>query len=124
MDASRTLHVVMRHYGGLSKGDVLNMFSSQNINDVKTYATGWLSLKNLRVRKTWVPFSNRYVLLFPFPTRLFKNGGGTYMSIEQMRATIANVYNGEKWKTKVSKMSDGQVIAIYGRFLDKKMLKR
>lgn len=45
------------------------------------------------------------------------------MSIEQMRQAIEKVYEGEKWKEKVSKMQDKQVLAIYRRFLDKKMIK-
>jgi hypothetical protein len=38
------------------------------------------------------------------------------MSVEQMKAAILWVYPG--WYTKVSKMSDGQVLAIYTRMLN------
>lgn len=39
------------------------------------------------------------------------------MEVSQMRAKIIKVYPGERWRNKVSKMSDDQVIAIYHRFL-------
>lgn len=42
------------------------------------------------------------------------------MSIEQMRSKVKEAYQGDKWKQKVSKMSDNQVLAIYRRFLDSK----
>lgn len=32
---------------------------------------------------------------------------------EQKRAYLASLYPGPKWKRRVEKMSDGQVIAIY-----------
>ena len=35
------------------------------------------------------------------------------MSIEQMRAEVANLYPGESWKRRVLNMSDAQVFAIY-----------
>lgn len=50
-------------------------------------------------------------------------GGRVRMSVEQMRTAIAKVYPGEKWKTKVSYMKDGQVIAVYNKFLEDKKLK-
>ena len=46
------------------------------------------------------------------------------MSVEQMRKSIEQVYPGGRWKDKVSKMKDGQVIAIYTKFLEKKLLKK
>jgi len=39
------------------------------------------------------------------------------MPIDQMRAAIAEVYSGNKWKRKVEKMYDDQVIAVYNSFL-------
>jgi hypothetical protein len=39
------------------------------------------------------------------------------MSIDQMRKAIVEVYPGERWEAKVDKMSDGQIIAIYHKFL-------
>lgn len=45
------------------------------------------------------------------------------MSLDQMRSTLATAYSGEKWKRKVSAMSDGQVIAVYYKFLAEKKFK-
>lgn len=45
------------------------------------------------------------------------------MSIQQMRKAIEDVYQGESWKHKVSRMSDNQIIAIYHKFLTSKKLK-
>ena len=45
------------------------------------------------------------------------------MSIEQMRRAIQLVYPGEKWKKRVSRMSDDQIIAIYHKFVDSKKIK-
>jgi hypothetical protein len=44
------------------------------------------------------------------------------MSVEQMRISVEKAYPGEKWKKKVARMSDAQVIAIYYKFLDGKKL--
>ena len=41
------------------------------------------------------------------------------MSVEQMRAFIAKEYDGQRWKDKVFRMSDGQVIAVYYSLLKK-----
>ena len=38
------------------------------------------------------------------------------MYIEYMRKSISKIYPGEKWKHKVSSMSDYQVMAIYDSF--------
>lgn len=35
------------------------------------------------------------------------------MSIEQMRAEVANLYSGEAWKRRVHNMPDAQILAIY-----------
>ena len=35
------------------------------------------------------------------------------MTIYQMRAAIASVYSGEKWKKRVHNMPEDQIIAIY-----------
>lgn len=45
------------------------------------------------------------------------------MSTELMREAIKKVYPGEKWKKKVEKMSDNQVIAIYYKMLNSRELK-
>ena len=37
------------------------------------------------------------------------------MTIEQMRAEVAALYTGPKWKEKVARMPDGQILAIYNR---------
>lgn len=44
------------------------------------------------------------------------------MSIELMRKAIEKVYPNETWKKKVSKMSNGQILAIYNRMLENKQL--
>lgn len=35
------------------------------------------------------------------------------MNIEQKRGEVLKAYSGEKWKSKVLAMSDGQVLAVY-----------
>ena len=40
------------------------------------------------------------------------------MTVEYMRDAIAGVYSGNKWKKKVAKMDDNQVIAVYHSFLN------
>ena len=35
------------------------------------------------------------------------------MTIEQMRAEVAKLYHGQKWKERVASMSDKQILAIY-----------
>ena len=37
------------------------------------------------------------------------------MTIEQMRAEVAALYTGPKWKEKVAKMPEEQILAIYNR---------
>lgn len=37
------------------------------------------------------------------------------MTMEQMRAEVAALYTGPKWKEKVARMPDGQILAIYNR---------
>lgn len=39
------------------------------------------------------------------------------MSIAIMRAKIEDCYHAEKWRDKVKKMSDNQVVAVYNKFL-------
>ena len=39
------------------------------------------------------------------------------MTNDQMREKVAEAYNGEKWKQKVRRMPDDQIVAIYYRFL-------
>ena len=42
------------------------------------------------------------------------------MTIEQMRAEVAKLYHGQKWKERVASMSDKQILAIYnGQILHK-----
>lgn len=38
------------------------------------------------------------------------------MTINQMREAVAQAYSGRKWKTKVARMDDGQILAIYQDF--------
>jgi len=45
------------------------------------------------------------------------------MSLDQMRNTLLTVYPGERWKRKVSTMADGQVIAMYYKFLAERKFK-
>lgn len=35
------------------------------------------------------------------------------MTIEQMRAVLAEKYPSEKWRDKVARMSDSQIVAVY-----------
>ena len=44
------------------------------------------------------------------------------MSIDFMRRAIADVYPGDEWKDKVAKMWEGQVVAVYHRFLKEGIL--
>lgn len=37
------------------------------------------------------------------------------MTMEQMRAEVAALYTGPKWKEKVARMPDRQILAIYNR---------
>lgn len=37
------------------------------------------------------------------------------MSVEQMRGEIALVYAGDKWRSRVARMSENQVMAVYYR---------
>jgi hypothetical protein len=57
------------------------------------------------------------VFLFIYP-----NQGDRTMSIELMRKAIEKVYPNETWKKKVSKMTNGQILAIYNRMLENKQL--
>lgn len=41
------------------------------------------------------------------------------MTVNQMRDAISKVYSGRKWKVKVARMDDGQVLAIYQDFMRK-----
>lgn len=43
------------------------------------------------------------------------------MTVEQMRDKISEVYSGWGWKTKVARMYDDQVIAVYHNFLERGM---
>lgn len=46
------------------------------------------------------------------------------MSVEAMRAVLKKQYNGaSKWITRVSSMSDNQVVAVYYRMLNSGQLK-
>ena len=40
------------------------------------------------------------------------------MDIGRMRVEVTNTYPGKKWREKVRKMSDGQVTALFYRFLN------
>lgn len=39
------------------------------------------------------------------------------MTVLQMKNQISKVYDGQKWKDRVQRMSDNQVIAVYNSFL-------
>lgn len=45
------------------------------------------------------------------------------MSIEQMRAAVISVYPGKKWKERVDRMPDAQVVAIYKSFVQEGKIK-
>ena len=49
--------------------------------------------------------------------------GDDLVSVEQMREAVINVYLSDKWKKKVSKMKDAQIIAVYHAFLNSKKIK-
>ena len=38
------------------------------------------------------------------------------MSIQEIRNIVTSVYKGERWRIKVLRMSDNQVLAVYHRF--------
>ena len=44
------------------------------------------------------------------------------MSIEQMKEEIKKVYPKETWESKIERMTDKQIIAIYHRFLEEKLI--
>lgn len=44
------------------------------------------------------------------------------MSVDLMRDAILKVYDGQKWKDKVARMSDNQIIAVYYKFLNNNQL--
>lgn len=46
------------------------------------------------------------------------------MTVNQMREAISKVYSGRKWKSKVARMDDGQVLAIYQDFMRKGLFDR
>jgi len=46
------------------------------------------------------------------------------MSVEQMRDAIIKVYPNDTWETKVRRMTDRQIIAIYHRFLEEKLIQK
>ena len=39
------------------------------------------------------------------------------MSVQQMRKYVSDAYPGDRWKAKVKKMSDNQIIAVYHRII-------
>lgn len=43
--------------------------------------------------------------------------GISKMTNDQMREKVAAAYDGDKWKQKVRRMPDDQIVAIYYRFL-------
>jgi hypothetical protein len=45
------------------------------------------------------------------------------MSVQQMRVEITKVYKGERWRLKVLRMTDNQVIAVYHRFVKDGLIK-
>ena len=40
------------------------------------------------------------------------------MTVQQMRLFVAALYPSQKWKDRVAKMSDNQIIAIYRRRIE------
>lgn len=40
------------------------------------------------------------------------------MTVEEMRYAISKVYPGDKWRNKVAKMPDNQIVALYCKFLE------
>lgn len=45
-------------------------------------------------------------------------GTEVYMTDAQKRQYVYNLYDGPKWKKRVEKMSDDQIVAIYLKHLD------
>lgn len=45
------------------------------------------------------------------------------MTVDQMRIRLFSAYSGDKWKKKIEKMPDNQVIAIYKRLESQGKLK-
>lgn len=45
------------------------------------------------------------------------------MQLYQMRERVSQVYSGPGWKRQVEKMSDGQVIVLYYKFLKEGKIK-
>lgn len=45
------------------------------------------------------------------------------MTTEQMRSAVANAYTSLKWRNKVIKMSDAQVVAIFKRLREQGKIK-
>lgn len=39
------------------------------------------------------------------------------MTVEQMRTEVSKAYSSSSWKKKVSAMPDGQILALYFKFL-------
>lgn len=46
------------------------------------------------------------------------------MTVEQMRDKIAEVYGSFKWKDRVARMYDDQVIAVYYNFVERGMFEK
>jgi len=46
------------------------------------------------------------------------------MTVEQMRSEIEKYYNTRTWKTKVKKMPEKQVIAVYHEFMERALEKK
>lgn len=46
------------------------------------------------------------------------------MTVERMREEVIDAYPGSKWKARVDRMTDSQVIATYHSLLDKKKIGR
>ena len=45
------------------------------------------------------------------------------MSVADMRRLVANAYTGEKWKSKVRRMPDDQIVAIFHSMVLKGQIK-
>ena len=46
------------------------------------------------------------------------------MDVKQMRKEVLKFYSGQKWKDRVNKMNDDQVMAIYYSFIERQKKKK
>ena len=108
-----------RRFGCVDSSDMYMFFAENAIRFRKPlrHDYGWYDLMDFKLRKSFNPFSRSYILTTAVPKKIFYNEGSRrIMSVGIMRSEIEKVYPGPKWREKVKRMSDNQVIAVYSRF--------